>query len=78
MIVREASAADARGYIMLIKGILAEQPSVDGCIVIETGLLGRVAELDRPLDAWLGLVPFVLANGGLVGGYRVSPVSAGA
>lgn len=29
MIVREASAADARGYIMLIKGILAEQPSVD-------------------------------------------------
>lgn len=55
-----------------------EQPSVDGCIVVETGLLGRIAELDRPLDAWLGLVPFVLANGGLVGGYRVSPVSAGA
>lgn len=55
-----------------------DQPSVDGCIVVETGLLGRISELDRPLDAWLGLVPFVLANGGLVGGYRVSPVSAGA
>lgn len=53
-----------------------DQPAVDGCLVVETGLLSGLAGQPRPLHVWRDLVPYVLGRGGVVGGYRVNPVPA--
>ncbi len=72
---------DRSGRVLgLVAGSLADpdQPAVDGCLIVETGLLARAAAEPRPFDTWTGFVPFVLSHGGLVGGYRVTPAPAGA
>ena len=70
---------DRSGRVLaLVAPALAEPglPAVDGCLVLESGLLEHFADRTRPLDIWDDFVPAVLAGGGLVFGYVVAPASA--